>query len=103
MLLDGVPPEAKLQPDLDVGTPLSVELLSTLEVIAGEVSLAAGWSLGLAARGTDGGLSDTDLGSDLAGRHAGGLQIEYLLLLHHANRTAGRLADTASRRGLTCF
>ena len=67
MLLDGIPPEAELQADIDVGTTLSVELLGTLEVIAGEVSLAAGWSLGLAARGADGGLSDTDLGSDLVG------------------------------------
>lgn len=66
MLAHRIPPEAKLQADLDVGTALSVELLGTLEIIAGEVSLAAGWSLGLAARGADGGLSDTDLGSDLA-------------------------------------
>ena len=35
--------EAKLQADIDVGTPLGVELLGTLEVVAGEVSLAAGW------------------------------------------------------------
>ena len=42
ILLDGVPSEAELQPDLDVGTPLGVELPSTLEVIAGEASLAAG-------------------------------------------------------------
>lgn len=65
-----IPPEAKLQADLDVGTALGMELLCTLEVVTGEASLAAGWLLGLAARGTDGGLSDTDLGSDLAGRHA---------------------------------
>ena len=51
-------------------------------------------------RSADGGLSDTDLGSDLAGRHAGGLQAEYLLLLRRVDRTADRLADTASRRGL---
>ena len=100
MLLDRIPPEAELQPDLDVGTPLGVELLSALEVIAGEASPATGWSLGLAARSADGGLSDTDFGSDLAGRHAGGLQIEYLLLLRRADRTAGRLTDTAGRRGL---
>lgn len=49
-----IPPEAELQPDLDVGTALSMELQSALEVITGEVSLAAGWSFGLAARGTDG-------------------------------------------------
>lgn len=72
MLAHRIPPEAELQPDLDVGTPLGVELPRTPEVIAGEASLAAGWSLGLAARGTGGGLSDTDLGSDLAGRHTCG-------------------------------
>lgn len=66
MLAYRIPAEAKLQADIDVGAPLGVELLGTLEVVAGEVSLAAGWSLGLAARGADGGLSDTDLGSDLA-------------------------------------
>ena len=38
-----IPPEAKLQADLDVGAALGVELLSTLEVICGEASLAAGW------------------------------------------------------------
>ena len=95
MLAHRIPPEAELQADLDVGAALGVELLSTLEIIAGEVSLAAGRSLGLAARGTDGGLGDTDLGSDLASRHAGGLQIEYLLLLRRADRTTGRPADTA--------
>ena len=66
MLLDRIPPEAELQADLDVGTPLGVELLSTLEVVVRKASLAAGWLLGLAARGTDGGLCDTDFGSDLA-------------------------------------
>ena len=100
MLLDRVPSKAELQADLDIGATLGLELLSTLEVIAGEVSLAAGWSLGLAARGTDGGLGDTDLGSDLASRHAGGLQIEYLLLLRRADRTTGRPADTAGFRDL---
>lgn len=54
MLAYRIPAEAKLQADIDVGAPLGVELLSTLEVITGEVSLAAGWSLGLAAGGTDG-------------------------------------------------
>ena len=100
MLAHRIPPEAELQADLDVGAALGVELLSTLEIIAGEVSLAAGRSLGLAARGADGGLSDTDLGSDLARRHAGGLQIEYLLLLRRADRTAAGVADAASTRGV---
>lgn len=100
MLLDGVPPEAKLQPDLDVGAALGVELLSALEVIAGEASPATGRLRGLAAGSTDGGLSDTDLGSDLADRHARAGQIEDLLLLGHADRTAGRVADAAGRRGL---
>ena len=100
MLAHRIPPEAELQADIDVGTPLGVELLGTLEVVAGEVSLAAGWLLGLAARGADGGLSDTDLGSDLAGRHTCGLKAQDLLLLGRVDRTAGCLADTASRRGL---
>ena len=103
MLLDGVPPEAKLQPDLDVGTPLSVELLSTLEVIGSEASPAAGRLRGLAAGGADGGLCDADLGSDLTDRHGGAGQVENLLLLRRADRTAGRLADTAGRRGLAHF
>ena len=95
-----IPPEAKLQADLDVGAALGVELLSTLEVICGEASLAAGCSLGLAARGTDGGLSDTDLDCDLAGRHTCGLKAQDLLLLRRADRTAGRVPDAAGRRGL---
>ena len=103
MLAHRIPSEAELQPDLDVGAALGVELLSTPEIIAGEASLAAGWLRGLAARGTDGGLSDTDLDSDLAGRHAGRLKAQDLLLLRRADRTAGRLADTAGRRGLACF
>ena len=103
MLAHRIPPEAELQADLDVGTALGMKLLSTTEIIAGEAPLATGWLLGLAARSADGGLSDTDLGSDLAGRHAGGLQIEYLLLLRRADRTAGRLADTAGCSGLACF
>lgn len=103
MLAHRIPPEAKLQPDLDVGAALGVELLSTPEVVVREASLAAGWLLGLAARSADGGLSDTDLDSDLAGRHAGGLKTQDLLLLRRADRTAGRLADTASRRGLARF
>ena len=75
MLAHRIPAEAKLQPDLDVGAALGVELLSTPEVVVREASLAAGWLLGLAARGTDGGLIDTDLDSDLAGRHTCGLKV----------------------------
>lgn len=56
MLLDRVPSEAEFQPDLDVSTPLSVEPLSALEVIAGEASPAAGRLRSLAACGTDSGL-----------------------------------------------
>ena len=100
MLLDRIPSEAKLQTDLDIGTPLSVELLSTLEVIAGEASPAAGRLRGLAAGSTDGGLCDADLRSDLADSYARAGQIDDLLLLRCADRTAGRLADAASRRGL---
>ena len=100
MLLDRIPPEAELQPDLDVGTPLGVELLSTLEVVAGEASPATGRLRGLAAGSTDGGLCDADLGSDLADRHGRAGQIEDLLLLRCVDRTAGRLADTAGRLGL---
>ena len=37
-----IPPEAKLQADLDAGTALGVELLSTTEIVVGEASLAAG-------------------------------------------------------------
>ena len=100
MLLNRIPPEAELQPDLDVGAALGVELLSTLEVIGGEASRAAGRLLGLAARGTDGGLCDADLGSDLTDRHGRAGQIENLLLLRCIDRTAGRVADAAGRRGL---
>lgn len=100
MLLDGVPSEAEFQPDLDVSTPLSVELLSALEFIAGEASPAAGRLRSLAACGTDGGLCDADLGSDLADRHGRAGQTEDLLLLGRADRTAGRVADAAGTRGL---
>ena len=100
MLFDGIPPEAELQPDLDVGTPLGVELLSTLEVVTGEASPATGRLRGLAAGGTDGGLGDANLRSDLTDRHTRAGQIEDLLLLRCANRTAGRVADAAGRRGL---
>ena len=100
MLLHRIPSEAELQPDLDVGTALSVELLGTLEVICGEASPAAGRLRGLAAGGTDSGLCDADLRSDLADSYARAGQIDDLLLLGCADRTAGRLTDTASRRGL---
>ena len=100
MLLDRIPPEAELQPDLDVGAALGVELLSTLEVIGGEASPAAGRLRGLAAGSTDGGLCDADLGSDLADRHGRAGQIEDLLLLGCADRPAGHVADAAGRRGL---
>ena len=103
MLAHRIPAEAELQPDLDVGAALGVELLSTPEVVVREASLAAGWLRGLAARSADGGLSDTDLDSDLAGRHAGRLKAQDLLLLRRADRTAGRLADTAGCSGLACF
>ena len=102
MLAHRIPAEAELQPDLDVGTALGVELLSTPEVVVREASLATGWLRGLAARSADGGLGDTDLGSDLAVRHAGRLKAQDLLL-RRADRTAGRLADTAGCSGLACF
>ena len=100
MLLDGISPEAELQANLDVGTPLSVELLSALEVIAGEASPAAGRLRGLAAGSTDGGLCDTDLGSDLADSHVRAGQIDDLLLLGRTDRAAGHVADAAGCRGL---
>ena len=98
-----IPPEAKLQADLDVGTALSVELLSTTEIIIGEAPLAAGSLLSLAADSLHRRGRRADLPSDRSGGHAGGLQIEYLLLLRRADRTAGRLADGAGRRGLARF
>lgn len=100
MLAHRIPAEAELQADLDVGTALGVELLGTLEIVVGEASLAAGWLRGLAADSLHSGSGCADLPSDRSGGHAGGLQIEYLLLLRRADRTAGRLTDTASRRGL---
>lgn len=100
MLAHRIPAEAKLQPDLDVGAALGVELLSTPEVVVREASLAAGWLLGLAADSLHRGSGCADLPSDRSGGHAGGLQIEYLLLLRCADRTADRLADAAGRRGL---
>lgn len=103
MLLDRIPPEAELQADLDVGTPLSVELPSTLEVISSEASPVAGRLRGLAAGSTDSGLCDADLRSDLADRHARAGQIDDLLLLRRTDRTAGRVPDAAGRRGLACF
>ena len=103
MLAHRIPAEAELQADLDVGTALGVELLGTLEIVVGEASLAAGWLRGLAADSLHRGSGCADLPSDRSGGHAGGLQIEYLLLLRRADRTAGRLADAAGRRGLTHF
>ena len=100
MLLDRIPPEAELQPDLDVGAALGVELLSTPEVVVREASLAAGRLRGLAAGSTDGGLCDTDLGSDLTDSYTCAGQVDDLLLLRRADRTANRLADTTNRRGL---
>ena len=49
------------------------------------------------------GLSDTAPDSDLAGRYARGFKAQDLLVLRRADRTTGRLADTASRRGLARF
>ena len=103
MLAYRIPPEAELQADLDVGEALGVELLSTLEVVTGEASPAAGRLRGLAAGSTDSGLCDADLRSDLADNHAYAGQVENLLLLRCADRTAGRVADAAGRRGLAHF
>ena len=103
MLAHRISPEAELQPDLDVGAALGVELLGTTEVVVREASLAAGWLRGLAADSLHRGSGCADLPSDRSGGHAGGLQIEYLLLLRRADRTAGRLADGAGRRGLARF
>ena len=100
MLLDGIPPEAEFQANLDVGTPLSVELLSTLEIISSEASPAAGRLRGLAAGGPDSSLCDADLRSDLADSHVRAGQVENLLLLRRADRVAGHVADAAGRRGL---
>ena len=77
-----------------------MELLSTTEIVIGEASLAAGQLLCLAADSLHRRGRRTNLPSDRSGGHAGGLQIEYLLLLRRADRTAGRLTDTAGRRGL---
>ena len=95
-----IPPEAKLQADLDVGTALGVEQLSTTEVVVREASLAAGWLLGLAADSLHRRGRRADLPSDRSGGHASGLQIEYLLLLRCADRTASHVADAAGSRGL---
>ena len=103
MFAHRIPPEAKLQADLDVGAALGVELLSTTEVVVRKASLAVGWLLCLTADSLHRGGGCADLPSDHSGGHAGGLQIEYLLLLRRADRTAGRLADGAGRRGLARF
>ena len=100
MLLDRIPPEAELQPDLDVGAALGVELLSTPEVVVREASLAAGWLRGLAADSLHRGSGCADPPSDRSGGHAGGLQIEDLLLLGRADRAAGHVADAVGCRDL---
>ena len=100
MLAHRIPPEAELQANLYVGTALGVELPGTLEIVVGEASLAAGWLRGLAADSLHRGSGCADLPSDRSGGHAGGLQIEYLLLLRSADRTAGRVADAVYHRGL---
>ena len=100
MLAHCIPPEAELQANLYVGTALGVELPGTLEIVVGEASLAAGWLLGLAADSLHRGSGCADLSSDRSSGHAGGLQIEYLLLLRCADRTAGRVADAVYHRGL---
>ena len=56
MLAHRISAEAKLQADLDVGTALGVELLSTTEIVIGEAALAARWLCDLAAGDTDSGL-----------------------------------------------
>ena len=103
MLAHRIPAEAKLQPDLDVGAALGVELLSTPEVVVREASLAAGWLLCLTADSLHRGGGCADLPSDRSGGHAGGLKAQDLLLFRRADRTAGRLADGAGRRGLARF
>lgn len=103
MLAHCIPAEAKFQPDLDVGAALGVELLCTPEVVVREASLAAGWLLGLAADSLHRGSGCAHLPSDRAGGHAGGLQLEDLLLLRCTDRTADRLADSAGRRGFARF
>lgn len=103
MLAHRIPAEAKLQPDLDVGAALGVELLSTPEVVVREASLAAGWLLGLAADSLHRGSGCADLPSDRSGGHAAGLKAQNLLLLRRADRTAGRLADATDCSGLACF
>lgn len=77
-----------------------MELLSTPEVVVREAALAAGWLLGLAADSLHRGSGCADLPSDRSGGHAGGIQVEDLPLPRRADRAAGRLTDTASRRGL---
>lgn len=100
MLLDRIPSEAELQADLYVGTALGVELPGTMQIVVGEAPLAARWLLGLAADSLHRGSGCADLSSDRSNGHVGGLQIEYLLRLRRADRTAGRVADTTDRRGL---
>ena len=100
MLAHRIPAEAELQADLDAGTALGVELLSTTEIVVGEASLAAGWLLGLATDSLHRRGRRTDLPSDRSGGHAGGLQVEYLLLLRRADRATSRVADAVGFRDL---
>ena len=103
MLAHRIPSEAELQPDLDVGAALGVELLSTPEVVVREASLAAGRLRGLAAGSTEGGLCDVDLRSDLADSQARAGQVENLLLVRRTGRTTDRVSDVAGLRGLARF
>ena len=80
-----------------------MELLSTTEIVIGEAALAAGWLLCLTADSLHRGGGCADLPSDRSGGHAGGLKAQDLLLFRRADRTAGRLADAAGRRGLAHF
>ena len=100
MLAHRIPSEAKFQPDLDVGAALGVELLSTLEVVVREASLAAGWLRGLAADSLHRGSGCADLPSDRSGGHAGGLQVEDLLLVRRTGRTTDCVSNAAGRRSL---
>ena len=87
MLAHRISAEAKFQADLDVCTALGVELLSTLEVIAGEASPATRRLRDLATGSTDSGLCDTDFGSDLADSYTCAGQVEDLLPHRRTNRT----------------
>lgn len=77
-----------------------MELLSTPEVVVREPALAAGWLLGLAADSLHRGSGCADLPSDRSGGHAGGIQVENLLLVRRTGRTTDRVSNAAGRRGL---